>query len=180
MSSTPARSFRGQAGGTTVVPHDTPEFWTSASTSVSRFWRRFHASFFVFYSTRVYAPLGGGTRGVFAAVLVSTAFHGFSPHWTLWGVVTGLGLALERKVKARAARRTRGPPRTGNAACAERAGRAAIAAIAQTATVATFIAPAVFPGLPRATIAKVMLWGVLVSLVWHSTAEASQTPKKEE
>ena len=48
--------------------------------------------------------------------------------------------------------------------------RALRLALAQTATVATFVGPAVFPGLDARSAVKVLLWGTLVSAVWQHAA----------
>ena len=138
---------------------------------MTSFWRHFHASFFVFYFSRVYAPMRGGYGGVFASVAFSTAFHGFSAKWLAWGAVTAASLAAEKWVKSAFREKKRRDARDETRATKySYATRALRLALAQTATVATFVGPAVFPGLEPFTAAKVLMWGVLVSAVWQSSA----------
>jgi hypothetical protein len=155
-----------------IVPNDTPEFWPSASTSPGTFWRRFHASFFMFYLARAYAPMRGGYGGVLVSVAFSTVFHGFSPKWLLWGAITAASLVAEKRTRGDERRRAR---RRARSRKTENAFSSVVVdvffrALAQTATVATFVGPAVFPGLEPFTAAKVLMWGVLVSAVWQSSA----------
>ena len=45
------------------VPHDTPLFWTEASTSFRKHWANFHSSLFHFFFGCIYVPLGSGYAG---------------------------------------------------------------------------------------------------------------------
>ena len=154
-----------------IVPNDTPDFWPTASRAPSAFWRHFHASFFVFYFSRVYAPMRGGYGGVFASVAFSTAFHGFSAKWLAWGAVTAASLAAEKWVKSAFREKKRRDARDETRATKySYATRALRRALAQTATVATFVGPAAFPGLDARSAVKVLLWGTLVSAVWQHAA----------
>ena len=162
-----------------IVPNDTPEFWPSASTSPGTFWRRFHASFFLFYSARAYAPMRGGYGGVLVSVAFSTVFHGFSAKWLLWGAITAASLVAEKRMRGFERERTR-RRRIRKTLGKQNASSVVVdvffGALAQTATVATFVGPAVFPGLEPFTAAKVLMWGVLVSAVWQSSARTHECP----
>ena len=161
-----------------IVPNDTPEFWPSASTSPGRFWRRFHASFFLFYSARAYAPMRGGYGGVLVSVAFSTVFHGFSAKWLLWGAITATSLVAEKRMRGfeRRTRRRRIRKTLGKQNASSVVVDVFFGALAQTATAATFVGPAVFPGLEPFTAAKVLMWGVLVSAVWQSSARVHECP----
>ena len=161
-----------------IVPNDTPEFWPSASTSPGRFWRRFHASFFLFYSARAYAPMRGGYGGVLVSVAFSTVFHGFSAKWLLWGAITAASLVAEKRMRGfeRRTRRRRIRKTLGKQNASSVVVDVFFGALAQTATAATFVGPAVFPGLEPFTAAKVLMWGVLVSAVWQSSARVHECP----
>ena len=132
-----------------IIPHDTPEFWTTASQSPSRFWRRFHASFFTFFYTRVFVPLGGGVRGILGSVVVSTLFHGFTRQWLLWGLVTAVALVTERTFSSF----INSQNSFGKS-------------VLHVATVCTFVAPAVFLNLDLLVVLKVVWWGLFTSLLW--------------
>ena len=160
-----------------VVPHDTPCFWPSASTTPATFWRRFHASFFTFYFARCFAPMRGGYGGIVVSVAVSTAFHGFQTKWLLWGAITAFGLVAEKWARGRARFCERRREEKNDAS--RFAFRTTLrAALAQTATVATFVGPATFPGLGERTAAKVLMWGILISAVWQNAERVQRVAQK--
>lgn len=71
--------------------------------SLSEFWRRWHITLSRFLRDYIYIPLGGnkyGARREYFAVIVTFAlggiWHGAGGHFLIWGLLNGLGIAIER------------------------------------------------------------------------------------
>jgi hypothetical protein len=96
----------------------------------------------------------------------------------MWGAITAFGLVAEKYVNGRfrVRERRREEKKTSSPLFASQTIETIRAAVVQTATVATFVGPAVFPGLEPFTAAKVLMWGVLVSAVWQSSARVHECP----
>ena len=66
------------------------------SRNISEFWRRWHRSLSFWLRDYIYIPLGGNRKGggrqyfnLFLTFIVSGLWHGFSPHFILWGGIHG-------------------------------------------------------------------------------------------
>ncbi len=82
------------------------------SKSVTEFWRRWHISLGTWFREYVYIPLGGNRRGnvyghLFVVFLLTGIWHGANWTYILWGVLNGLAVLFERRMKGTSlARRT--------------------------------------------------------------------------
>ncbi|MDO4293219.1 MAG: MBOAT family O-acyltransferase [Eubacteriales bacterium] len=72
------------------------------ANSLSDFWRRWHISLSSWLRDYVYIPLGGNRKGVWRkelnlvlVFLASGLWHGGAPHFLVWGLLWGLGIAVE-------------------------------------------------------------------------------------
>ncbi len=73
------------------------------ASTLKEFWRRWHMTLGRFLKSYVYIPLGGSNtsifktvRNLFITMLLGGIWHGASWTFITWGVLHGLGLALER------------------------------------------------------------------------------------
>jgi alginate O-acetyltransferase complex protein AlgI len=70
------------------------------ATSVRDFWRRWHMSLSSWLRDYLYIPLGGNKRDTYRNILVTMLlgglWHGASFNFVIWGLLHGLGLAVER------------------------------------------------------------------------------------
>lgn len=64
------------------------------SKSIGEFWRKWHRSLSLWLRDYVYIPLGGNRKGkgrqyinICITFVISGAWHGFSPHFILWGII---------------------------------------------------------------------------------------------
>jgi alginate O-acetyltransferase complex protein AlgI len=68
--------------------------------SVRDFWRRWHMSLSSWLRDYLYIPLGGNKRDTYRNILVTMLlgglWHGASFNFVIWGLLHGLGLAVER------------------------------------------------------------------------------------
>jgi alginate O-acetyltransferase complex protein AlgI len=87
------------------------------SASITEFWQRWHLSLSTWLRDYLYIPLGGNRRGplrtyvnLFLVMLLGGLWHGAAWTFVVWGVLHGLGLAVERA--ARSTDRRRQTPRT--------------------------------------------------------------------
>lgn len=68
------------------------------ATSLQKFWLRWHMTLANWCRAYVYMPMIGLTRNPYWAVVVTFAtmglWHSASPHWVLWGLWHGAGLAF--------------------------------------------------------------------------------------
>lgn len=67
------------------------------SRNITEFWRRWHRSLSFWLRDYIYIPLGGNQKGrgrqyfnLFITFIVSGLWHGFSPHFVLWGGIHGI------------------------------------------------------------------------------------------
>jgi alginate O-acetyltransferase complex protein AlgI len=67
------------------------------ATNLQAFWQRWHMTLANWCRTYIYMSMIGLTRNPYAAVLATFAtmglWHAASPHWIIWGIWHGLGLA---------------------------------------------------------------------------------------
>ncbi len=73
------------------------------AASLSEFWRRWHIALSSFLRDYLYRPLGGNRKGrgrtlanLLIVMLLGGLWHGAAWTFVLWGLVHGVGLALER------------------------------------------------------------------------------------
>jgi D-alanyl-lipoteichoic acid acyltransferase DltB (MBOAT superfamily) len=73
------------------------------AASLSEFWRRWHIALSSFLRDYLYRPLGGNRRGpartlvnLLLVMLLGGLWHGAAWTFVLWGLVHGIGLAVER------------------------------------------------------------------------------------
>lgn len=78
-----------------------------AAVGFSDFWRRWHISLSTFLRDYLYIPLGGNRSGVVRAainlllvMLIGGLWHGAAWTFVVWGLLHGLGLVLERGLRA--------------------------------------------------------------------------------
>lgn len=78
------------------------------STSITDFWRRWHMTLGGWIKSFIYIPLGGNRMGLVRQVgAISIAmslcglWHGFTVNFFAWGLLQGLGLAIEKVFKAK-------------------------------------------------------------------------------
>jgi alginate O-acetyltransferase complex protein AlgI len=78
-----------------------------AAVGFSDFWRRWHISLSTFLRDYLYIPLGGNRAGMVKAALnlmivmfIGGLWHGAAWTFVVWGVIHGLGLVLERVLRA--------------------------------------------------------------------------------
>ncbi len=68
------------------------------ATSLQKFWQRWHMTLANWCRAYVYMPMIGWTRNPYWAVIATFAamglWHSASPHWVLWGLWHGAGLAF--------------------------------------------------------------------------------------
>lgn len=71
--------------------------------SISDFWRRWHISLTTWFRDYLYIPLGGNRKGSLrtkintcVTFLVSGIWHGANWTFALWGLVNGVGMAVEK------------------------------------------------------------------------------------
>lgn len=71
--------------------------------SVGEFWRRWHRSLSFWLRDYIYIPLGGSKKGkcrqylnLLLTFVVSGLWHGFSPHYILWGGINGVYQIVEK------------------------------------------------------------------------------------
>ena len=153
-----------------IVPNDTPEFWPSASTSPEVLATVSRVVFSVLLARSVRARDARRVRRRFSLrrVLhgVPRVFRKVAPVGRDHRHEPGGG---ETNARLRA---TNAPAADSENTRKQNASSVVVdvGALAQTATAATFVGPAVFPGLEPFTAAKVLMWGVLVSAVWQSSA----------
>ncbi len=83
------------------------------SQSLSEFWRRWHISLSTWLKEYLYIPLGGNRRGegrtyinLITVMLLGGLWHGAAISYAVWGLVHGLGLAVERFATRRRTQRT--------------------------------------------------------------------------
>lgn len=79
--------------------------------SVAEFWKKWHITLTGFFRNYVYIPLGGNRRGRFRTALhtifvflLSGLWHGASLNFILWGALHGVGMLLDKRLSALAAR----------------------------------------------------------------------------
>jgi alginate O-acetyltransferase complex protein AlgI len=90
--------------------------WPILATNVADFWRRWHMSLTGWITDYVYVPLGGNRAGLKAAahntiiamVLVGV-WHGFNPHFAVWGLYHAAWLILYRQYRKKWAKPAAGP-----------------------------------------------------------------------
>jgi D-alanyl-lipoteichoic acid acyltransferase DltB (MBOAT superfamily) len=73
------------------------------STSITKFWRRWHISLSSWLRDYLYIPLGGNRKGVFRqylnlflTMLLGGLWHGASLTFVLWGALHGAALAVDK------------------------------------------------------------------------------------
>jgi alginate O-acetyltransferase complex protein AlgI len=73
------------------------------ATSLQDFWRRWHISLSTWLRDYLYIPLGGNRggelltyRNLFLTMLIGGFWHGANWTFLIWGIIHGLGLAIER------------------------------------------------------------------------------------
>lgn len=73
--------------------------------SIGDFWDRWHMTLTRFFTKYVYIPLGGNRKGVartyiniLIVFLVSGFWHGAAWTFVVWGIINGIGVALDRAV----------------------------------------------------------------------------------
>ncbi|WP_045876373.1 MBOAT family protein [Pseudofrankia sp. DC12] len=83
-----------------------------AATSLQDFWRRWHMTLSRWLRDYVYIPLGGSRRGprrtqlnLLATMVLGGLWHGAAWTFVCWGALHGAGLAAERTLDRRRARR---------------------------------------------------------------------------
>ena len=69
--------------------------------SVGEFWRRWHISLSSWFRDYVYIPLGGNRRyiNILIVFLISGLWHGANWTFVIWGLMHGVYLMIERKLK---------------------------------------------------------------------------------
>ena len=92
-------------GGARMMGIDLPVNFDSPyrATSVSSFWKRWHATLNRFFTQCVYIPLGGSRRGmavtcrnIFIVFLLSGIWHGAGWGFLIWGALHGAAMVIER------------------------------------------------------------------------------------
>lgn len=88
-----------------------------AATSLQDFWRRWHLTLSRWLRDYVYIPLGGGRRGprrtqinLLITMVLGGLWHGAAWTFVCWGALHGAGLAAERTLDRRRARRDASAP----------------------------------------------------------------------
>lgn len=73
------------------------------AVSIADFWRRWHISLTTWFRDYLYIPLGGNRKGPFRTTLnsiitflVSGIWHGANWTFAIWGLLNGVGLAVEK------------------------------------------------------------------------------------
>ncbi len=96
------------------------------STGYADFWRRWQLTVMMWFRDYVFLPIRGGRRAgpvrenvaLFATFAVLGLWHGATPGWAIWGVVSGVIIVAERTLQTRRAAKRRAKIRA-----ARRAGR---------------------------------------------------------
>jgi len=77
--------------------------WPYRSLSMAEFWRRWHMTLGTWLRDYLYFPLGGSRRGdrrtyvnLMITMTLAGAWHGAGLGFTVWGVLQGLGLSINR------------------------------------------------------------------------------------
>lgn len=68
------------------------------ATNLQNFWQRWHMSLANWCRAYIYMPMIGLTRNPYSAIIATFAtmglWHAASPHWIIWGLWHGIGLAV--------------------------------------------------------------------------------------
>lgn len=86
-----------------MINFKTPYF----SKSLTDFWRNWHISLSTWFRDYVYIPLGGNRKSkkiiytnIMITFLLSGLWHGANWTFIIWGTIHGLGLIVEKEIKA--------------------------------------------------------------------------------
>jgi alginate O-acetyltransferase complex protein AlgI len=88
-----------------IIGYDLPENFNMpyAATSIIDFWRRWHMTLSSWLRDYLYIPLGGNRKGrvrtyinLLITMLLGGLWHGASWTFVLWGLLHGVGLAVNR------------------------------------------------------------------------------------